>query len=86
MEDLVKLINNKLSEKPKKIYDRYKNYHIYLDGQRYKSFQDTWLRKQHLESIKFFNISQDKIITLKDDKYKKNLAVLHNEDEVKISS
>ena len=79
MKDLVKMIDTKLSEKPRKIYSRHKNYHIYLDGKPYKSFQDSWLRTNHLNCIKFFNVSQGKIVTIKDDRYKKNVEVMYNE-------
>lgn len=48
--------------KPKRIKE--KKYHIYLDGDIYKSFEDTHKRTQHLSTQKFHAFSQNKKIEL----------------------
>ena len=81
MEDLVEMIKSKLN-KPKKHYEKHKHFHIYLNGEHHKSFTDSWIRKNHLNSIKFYELSKNKTITLADDRYKKNIDLLHNETEI----
>ena len=73
METLVNLINEKLNTKQVvKHYPRHKNFHIYLDNKLYKSFSDIVIRSNHIQTIKFYNASQGKNITLKDNRYSRN--------------
>ena len=69
METLVNMIDQVLSQAHKKVYKRHKHFYIYLDGKLYKSFSDSFLRRNHLESCKFYKLSKGAKVSIGDNKY-----------------
>ena len=65
MDSLLDLIERKREEfRKKKDRHRYKRFHIYVNGELHKSFQDTFARARYLQTRKFAKVKEHNFVEL----------------------